>query len=228
VSHVSNALVAADGINKVGSQRRVELRRNNQLIRVIDLYALLMRGDTSADLQLEPRDVIFVPVIGPVVAITGNAKSPGIYELLGGESLQRALALAGGVGAFGYQQRLQVERVQNHERNVALETSLGRLSSLSLRVQDGDLIKIFGGLPEQQNVVKLNGNVRRPDYQWRSGISVSDLIATGEGVADHTYFDYARINRGPGSPGPFRARRSWSRFARRRRRCAGSQAPPPR
>ncbi|HLW69888.1 MAG TPA: SLBB domain-containing protein [Candidatus Binataceae bacterium] len=196
LSHVSNALVAAGGISKIGSLRRVELRRNNQLIRVIDLYALLMRGDTSADLQLEPRDVIFVPVIGPVVAISGNAKSPGIYELIGGESLQRALALAGGVGAFGYKQRLQVERVQNHERNVALDTSLGRLSSVSLRVQDGDLIKIFGVLPDQDNIVKLKGNARRPGtYQWRAGMTVSDLIANGEGVADHTYFDYALIKR---------------------------------
>jgi polysaccharide export outer membrane protein len=127
-------LVAAGGISKIGSLRRVELRCNSQLVRVIDLYALLMRGDTSADLQLAPRDAIFVPVIGPVVAVAGNAKSPGIYELLGGESLQHALALAGGVGAFGYKQRLQVERVQNHERNIALDTSLNRLSTVSLRV----------------------------------------------------------------------------------------------
>ncbi|MGH6797254.1 MAG: SLBB domain-containing protein, partial [Roseiarcus sp.] len=182
--------------SKVGSLRRIELRRNNQLLRVIDLYALLLRGDTSADVQLEPRDVIFVPVIGPVVALAGNVKSPGIYELDGGESLARAVALAGGVGAFGYKQRLQVERVQNHQRNIALDTSFGRLSAVSLRVQDGDLIKIFGVLPDQQNIVKLKGNARRPGiYQWRDGMTVADLVAAGEGVADHTFFDYALIRR---------------------------------
>ncbi|MGH7879294.1 MAG: SLBB domain-containing protein, partial [Candidatus Binataceae bacterium] len=196
LSHVSNALVAAGGISKVGSLRRIELRRNNQLLRVIDLYALLLRGDTSADVQLEPRDVIFVPVIGPVVALAGNVKSPGIYELDGGESLARAVALAGGVGAFGYKQRLQVERVQNHQRNIALDTSFGRLSAVSLRVQDGDLIKIFGVLPDQQNIVKLKGNARRPGiYQWRDGMTVADLVAAGEGVADRTFFDYALIRR---------------------------------
>ena len=196
LSHVSNALAAAGGISKVGSLRRVELRRNNQLIRVIDLYDLLLRGDASSDLQLEPRDVIFVPVIGPVVALAGNVKSPAIYELQGGESLQRALALGGGVGAFGYRNRIQVERIENHVSSVALDTSVGRLSAVSLRIQDGDLIKIFGVLPNQDNIVTLKGNVRRPGaYQWRDGMTVSDLVGEGEGVRDRTFFDYALIRR---------------------------------
>jgi protein involved in polysaccharide export with SLBB domain len=155
-----------------------------------------LRGDATADLQLESRDVIFVPVIGPVVALAGNVKSPAIYELQGGESLQRALALAGGVGAFGYKQRLQVERIENHLSSVALDTSVGRLSAVSLRVQDGDLIKVFGVLPDQYNIVTINGNIHRPGiYQWRSGMTVADLVAEGEGVGDRTFFDYALIRR---------------------------------
>ncbi len=196
LSHVSNALVAAGGISKVGSLRNIELRRGNQLVRSIDLYGMLLRGDASGDLQLEPRDVLFVPVIGPVVGVVGDVKSPAIYELKGNEDLNGALRLAGGVGAFGYAQRVQVERVEQHRRSVALDVDLSDLRGRRVAILDGDLVKVFPVLQQQQNVVVLKGNVNRPGtYQWYEGMRVADLIGAGEGLADHTYLEYASIRR---------------------------------
>jgi protein involved in polysaccharide export with SLBB domain len=196
LSHVSNALVAAGGISKVGTLRNVELRRGNRAVRVIDLYDILLHGDSSSDVRLEPRDVVFVPVIGPVVGLTGDVKSPGIYELRGESDLRSVLNLAGGVSAFGYAQRIQVERIDNHQRRIALDVDLGALGRSRFVVRDGDLVKVFPVLPQQQNVVVLKGNVNRPGtYQWREGMKVSDLIREGEGVSDHTYLDYATIRR---------------------------------
>jgi protein involved in polysaccharide export with SLBB domain len=196
LSHVSNALVAAGGISKVGSLRNVELRRGNQLVRTIDLYGMLLRGDASNDLQLESRDVLFVPVIGPVVGVVGDVKSPAIYELKGNEDLTAVLRLAGGVGAFGYAQRLQVERVEEHRRSVALDVDLSDLGRRRVAIRDGDLVKVFPVLQQQQNVVVLKGNVNRPGtYQWYEGMRVADLIGAGEGLADHTYLEYASIRR---------------------------------
>ena len=77
LARVSNALGASGGITKVGSLRRIELRRGNQLVKTIDLYGMLLDGDTTQDLQIEPNDVIFVPVIGNVTAIAGDVKRPG-------------------------------------------------------------------------------------------------------------------------------------------------------
>ncbi|MGO9454402.1 MAG: SLBB domain-containing protein [Candidatus Binataceae bacterium] len=196
LAHISNALVAAGGIAKVGTLRNVELRRGNHTVETIDLYNILLHGDSSADVRLEPRDVIFVPVIGPVVGITGDVNSPGIYELRGETDLRSVLNLAGGVSAFGYAQRLQVERIDNHQRRIALDVDLGALGRPRFMVRDGDLVKVFPVLPQQQNVVVLKGNVNRPgSYEWRQGMRVSDLIREGEGVSDHTYLDYATIRR---------------------------------
>ena len=76
---------------------------------------MLLDGDTTQDLQIEPNDVIFVPVIGNVTAVAGDVKRPGIYELArSSESLDALLRLAGGISAFGYAQRVQVERVEHH------------------------------------------------------------------------------------------------------------------
>ena len=196
LSHVSNALVAAGGIAKVGTLRKVELRRDNQSVLTIDLYNMLLHGDSSGDVRLEPRDVIFVPVIGPVVGIAGDVKSPAIYELIGETNLRSALSLAGGVSAFGYAQRMQVERIDNHQRRIALDVDLGALGRSRFMTRDGDLVKVFPVLPQQQNVVVLKGNVNRPgSYEWRQGMRVSDLIREGEGVSDQTYLGYATIRR---------------------------------
>ncbi len=196
LSHVSNALVAAGGISKVGSLRRIELRRQNQVAHVIDLYDLLLRGNAKDDVQLEPRDVIFVPVVGAVVAIAGDVKNPAIYEIKGGESLSSALKLAGGVSAFGYGPRLQVERIENRQRRVALDIDLAELEAHRSEVRDGDLIEVFAVLPDQRNVVTLRGNVRRPgSYQWRPGMRVADLLHEGEGVKESTFLGHALIRR---------------------------------
>ena len=143
LSHVSNALDAAGGISKMGSLRKIELRRDDRVETTIDLYDLLLHGDTRGDVRLKPRDVIFVPVIGPVAAVTGDVKSPAIYEMLGNESLGNLLRMAGGVTAFGYSERLQVERVQNHEKRIALDVNLNQRSAGQFPIDDGDLVKVF-------------------------------------------------------------------------------------
>jgi protein involved in polysaccharide export with SLBB domain len=197
LSRVSNALSASGGITKVGSLRRVELRRGNQVVRIVDLYDMLLSGSTAADDQLEANDVIFVPVIGPVTAVAGDVKRPAIYELArSGESLQGVLRLAGGISAFGYAQRVQVERVQNHERRVALDVDMNQMRAQRFEIDDGDLIKIYPVLPQQKDIVTVKGNVNRPgNYQWYSGMKVTDLMREAEGAAPHTFFRYALIRR---------------------------------
>jgi protein involved in polysaccharide export with SLBB domain len=200
LAHVSDALNAAGGVLKTGSLRRIELRRDNRVIKQTDLYSMLLRGDTSGDERLDSRDVVFVPVIGPVVGVAGDVRNPAIYELNGVASLEGVLRMAGGVSAFGYDYRIQVERVQNHAHRVALDVSLSTLEARRFVVQDGDLVKVFTVLPEETNTVTLQGNVNRPGtYQWAAGMRVVDLIRAGQGLRDHTFFSYALLKRKEGA-----------------------------
>jgi protein involved in polysaccharide export with SLBB domain len=200
LSHVSNALSAAGGITKIGSLRKVELRRGNQLVRTIDLYSLLLAGNEQGDEQLQPGDVIFVPVIGPVVGMVGDVKRPAIYELgRSGEPLNSVIKLGGGVSAFGYSQRVQVERVDAHEKRIALDVDLNDIRSQRFDVRDGDLIKVYPVLPTQQNIVTVRGSVNRPGkFEWHQGMRVADLVQLAEGPAPHTFFKYALIRRKEG------------------------------
>ena len=81
LSTMTNALFVSGGVKTIGSLRNIELKRNGQLITTLDLYDLLLRGDTSGDRQLLPGDVIFIPPIGPTVSVYGAVRRPAIYEL---------------------------------------------------------------------------------------------------------------------------------------------------
>ncbi len=197
LSRVSAALVAAGGPQKIGSLRRVQLRRNNQIIQVIDFYDMLMRGDDAGDVRVENNDVIFVPVVGSVVGVVGDVNRPAIYELPGTTgTVRQALKLAGGVGPFSNTERAQILRVDNHRRMVAVDVAMSQLDSKHVLIHDGDLLRVYHVLPEHRAVVELTGNVRRPgEFQWRHGLRVSDLVQLGEGVNYHTFFGYALIKR---------------------------------
>src|SRR5262249_37108424 len=160
----SNALVAAGGVTKVGSLRNVELRRGNELVETLDLYDILLHGNNGADKRLAEGDVIFVPVIGPVVGIAGDVKRPAIYDMSkkDPEQLREALQLAGGVSAFGYTMRLQVERVENHKKMVALDIDLLQASARRFSIRDGDVVKVFPVMPGLTNTVIVSGNIHRP------------------------------------------------------------------
>ena len=104
---MTNALLASGGPTHLGSLRQVQLKRRGRMVTTVDFYDFLLRGDTSADARLMPGDVIFVPQVGPMVAVAGNVRRQAIYELKEDQTLQRALKLAGGLAPQAYNQRIQ-------------------------------------------------------------------------------------------------------------------------
>ncbi|MEQ9561284.1 MAG: SLBB domain-containing protein, partial [Woeseiaceae bacterium] len=77
---ITSVLYRSGGISEIGSLRNIQLKRQGQVVARLDLYDLLLNGDTSGDRRLQPGDVIFVPPIGDTIAITGAVRRPAIYE----------------------------------------------------------------------------------------------------------------------------------------------------
>src|SRR3989441_7320402 len=82
---VLTALYAAGGVTERANMRTVEVRRHSKPVATFDLYEYLLRGDTRNDVRLETGDVVFVPVHGTRVQVTGAVTRPAIYELNVGE-----------------------------------------------------------------------------------------------------------------------------------------------
>jgi len=197
---VINALSAAGGPARNGSLRGIKVTRTGQASLDVDLYDMFLSGDRSKDVRLQNGDTVFVPVIGPVVAVAGEVRRPAIYELKGTATLPEVLKMAGGVAATGSTARIQVERVANNNSRVALdfEPKDGSLDAAlgTVQILDRDMIKVFPVQEATRQVVSLKGNVVRPgEYQYRKGMRLSDLIPDFQALLPESYLQSVEITR---------------------------------
>lgn len=194
---ITDALLLAGGPNDIGSMRNVQLKRNGRLVTTFDLYNLLLKGDRSRDLVLRAGDVIFVPVTGPQVGIAGNVKRPAIYEFKDRHDLGGLFELAGGILPTADTQQIQVSRIQKNDRHVVVDIDDKNLNrSKTVKLQDGDLVKVFSIVDRDRNAVYLEGNVKRSGkYQYKAGMRIGDVIKNSADLLDETFMDYALIKR---------------------------------
>ncbi len=178
LSTMTNALFASGGVKPIGSLRNVALKRAGRLVTTLDLYDLLLRGDTSKDQRLQPGDVIFIPPVGNTVGIQGEVLRPGIYELKNEKTLAEILALSGGAQAAADLQKAQLERVTDQQELAIVDVDLTQEIALKQEARNGDLLKIHAIVDDMNEIVTVEGHVYRPGkYQWRAGMRVTDLIA---------------------------------------------------
>ncbi len=189
LSTLVNALFTSGGPSATGSMRHIQLRRNDQVITEFDLYDLLRRGDKSHDVQLLPGDVIYIPPAGQQVAIIGSVNEPGIYEIKGDETVASALSDAGGATSLADEDRVLLERIENHEGRQAESFALDD-SGLKRTLRDGDLLRVYPLSPRFDNAVTLRGNVGQPGrYAWHDGMRVSDLIPNRQFLLTRDYWN---------------------------------------
>ena len=108
------ALSLASGVKDIGSLRRIELIREGKTVETIDLYDLLLKGDSRSDLRLLQGDTIFVPVVGKLVVIAGEVRRPAIYEMRDEKPLLEMVKVAGGFAPSAWKQRVLVERLEGN------------------------------------------------------------------------------------------------------------------
>ena len=170
-----SALFACGGPSPQGSLRHIELRRNGRVVTDFDLYAFLLHGDKSKDVQLEPEDVLHIPPAGPQTAIFGSIRVPGIYELREGETLGELIESAGGTSALSAHTRVSIDRSEQNQRR-ATEFALDA-NGLSVHLADSDIVRLYSALPAYQKTVTLRGYVANAGrYGWHDGMHISDLL----------------------------------------------------
>lgn len=166
---VLDALMEAGGVEKTGSLRQIKLVRHGRGT-IIDLYGLLVHGSTNMDLGLRDGDRIIIPPVGPTIAVAGDVKRPGIYEILpaikgmkhdpaGASeklSMNEMLDLAGGVLTPGQNRFLKLDvtgtgREQVEEVHKPFDPMFG----------DGAILMVARGTEKRAGTVELSGHTRR-------------------------------------------------------------------
>jgi protein involved in polysaccharide export with SLBB domain len=199
LSTLVTALFATGGPSVQGSLRNIELRRNGQTITHFDLYDLLIFGDMSKDAQLLPGDVIYIPPVGPQVAVSGDVHVPAIYELKGATTVEESLRFAGGLSATASLLRASLERLGQEKNRTVVDIAL-QGSGLATPVQQADILRVLPISPQFQNIVTLRGNVAETGrFSWHPGMKLSDIIPDSQSLITRDYWE--RRNQ-LGVPGP--------------------------
>jgi protein involved in polysaccharide export with SLBB domain len=199
-----NALFAAGGPTPKGSMRILKHYRGNQLVQVVDVYDLLLRGVKTDIKRLENGDTILVPPIGPQMTVEGMVRRPAIYELKDEKNLASVLELAGGLLPTAALRHIEVQRLVAHEKQTMLNLDIQEADDTSgvtkklesFQVQDGDRIRIFPIAPYNQDAVYLDGHLIRPGrYSYRAGMRVTDVISSYKDLLPEPATQYAEIIR---------------------------------
>ena len=184
LSSITHALFAAGGISDIGSLRNIQLKRAGKLVTKLDLYDLLIHGDSTHDLMLQSGDVVFIPPVEKVVSVKGLVRRPAIYELGEGDTFKEVLGMAGGALPAAHLKYTQVTRYSDNSYRRAINIDLSKASALNNEVFSGDAIEIketvylrTPQISSSTDSVTLSGAVTKPgQYQWFTGQRIADVL----------------------------------------------------
>ena len=193
LSTVFNALYLAGGPNDNGSYRNIELIRGNKVIKKIDIYSFLTKGDQSDNIGLKDNDIIRIPVYDCRVSLVGEIKRPGIFELLPGENFNDLLKYCSGFTESAYTSTIKLIQNTNKEMKIV---DLTKNEYVSYSPKTGDSFRVGILLNRFENRISIKGSVFRPDeYSLTDGLRVSDLIKKADGLTEDAYRNNAQLIR---------------------------------
>ena len=183
-------LTLAGGVTAEGSLRNIKLISETGKERFVDLYSLLFYGEKDGFI-LGSGETVFVPLIDKQVAVAGNVKNEGIFELKKGENLKDLLEIAG-LTPFSETSRIEVERLNEKGRAFVKSVDLKENPNM----KDGDIVRVFSTLVYNSDYVYLKGNFRHNrKMQYRNKMNLGDIISSDEILKDNTNMNYGHLIR---------------------------------
>jgi len=187
-SSILSALNVAGGISENGSFRKIEHRRNGQVLENVDLYDILIFGKHPFFGNLRSGDTVFVHPSSFHVPVTGGVANSAIFEILPGETIKDALSFAGGLseGFEGFDS-IFLNRVDlsNQESKTV---SLNDAQAIKLKPRDSILVPSYVSDRKTMKMVTLNGEVNRPGtYFIGDNENLGSLIKRAGGYTKNAY-----------------------------------------
>jgi len=193
---ITSALFAAGGLQPIGSLRNIQLKRQGELVRRLDLYDMLIRGDTTDDAKLLPGDVIFVPPIGPTVTVDGEVHRPAIYEIRNESSVADVIGLAGGLTPEADTAKVALTRIDAGLHRVVLQVDLSGAPGTSETVHNGDALRVSRLRPTLDAGVLLQGHVYTTGaFAYHQGMRLTDVIRSVHDLKPGADLHYVLIRR---------------------------------
>lgn len=197
LASLSSVVFSSGGPSNAGSFRNIELRRKGQVIASLDLYALLLEGDKSADRPLLSEDVIHFAPIGPQVALVGGVNKPAVFELKGSETATDLVRMAGNFAPGGRLGTISRLSISNRDEGFqALASGTGTL------LADGDIVMVSDRSmlePPKDRMVKrvvIQGQVRKPgEYFLPPEANLKQAIDAAGGLVPGAFLYGIKLSR---------------------------------
>ncbi len=142
---IFEVMAATGGVTPRAAMRRASvIRRGTGQTINVDLERLLVKGDRSANVELEPGDIIMVPALQNRILVFGRARA-GAYDLDDGARFLDVMAVAGvGPGPGVATNNIGVIRAGPDGKPVVKVVDLNKIlkgdMSLNIPMQDGDVV----------------------------------------------------------------------------------------
>jgi len=196
LSTITNALFFSGGVKPIGSLRNIEVKRNGATVSRLDLYDLLLKGDTRADIRLLPGDVIFIPPVGATVSLSGEVRRPAIYELKDETTVEALVTLGGGLAPQADAKLATLQRVNDQRQRITLDVNVETPAGRATALRSGDVLRVPAIRPVLEDSVTLSGYVYRPgEFQYRQGMRIADLLPSVDELQPNADQHYLLIRR---------------------------------
>ena len=109
---------------------------------IVDLDALIKRGDMNYNVAIAGGDVIFVPEAGKCF-VDGAVRNPGTYPLKGEMTITEAIVLAGGLTAYADNDKIKLIRYTGDGKRNIISLSFSELQEgigNNIKLQDQDVV----------------------------------------------------------------------------------------
>lgn len=195
LSTATHALYASGGLSEIASLRNIQVKRAGKTIAILDLYSLLLDGDTKGDVSLRSGDVILIPSVGPQIKVEGAVKREGIFEIAENDTQAYLVKMFGGFKENAFTKGVFVRRVIDGSVTRAITADFSQENNYT--PQSGDQLFIREVNSEVNDSVTLIGAVVRPGlYEWVPGITVDQLFKNfRDDLLPQVDYDYAIITR---------------------------------
>ncbi|MCI5141628.1 MAG: hypothetical protein D3909_07850, partial [Candidatus Electrothrix sp. ATG1] len=109
---------------------------------IVDLDALIKRGEMKYNVAIASGDVVFVPEAGKCF-VDGAVRKPGTYPLKGEMSITEAIVLAGGLTNYADNDKIKLIRYSGDGKRNIISLSFNELQEGigdNIKLQDQDVV----------------------------------------------------------------------------------------
>ena len=195
LSSVVDVLTLAGGVSDIGALRRIQVRQKDGASYPIDLYRLLLGGDSGVDRQLQNGDVVFIAPYHALAEVAGEVLRPALYEIEPNETVSDLLKMAGGGNAQAYIGAVTLERIDNNYARSLKNLDLSSSTDTKIEVSNGDVLRFGKVSAQMKNKIDIIGAVARPgSYAFNPGMKVNALLSSvWKDLTINTDLDYALV-----------------------------------